>query len=395
MRIWIDNTGLQTAALCIQGRASTEHEYDYLGLLQLATLVAFGSEIWLNGFEDPTVRENTEYALSRLDQLDLGELVVLKEVNRSEYSDACRRAARAVSEELAEGMVPNEEAILGVEPPELPRGVFARQIRYMDLLNLSDDELEDIASTVLAESKAIGAIDFMVSTNADLRKVLRKINGLRAHEGIRRAYSLNVAMRFSLNRCLAERNDCTYMASVARSELAARRSDLVLSKVLREVDEIVSALREGDLGIPSVAAYLLHQSKGDPEGVLMEARALRDKTSEFRKELETLDNAIRSGQPRIVNGARIAVKELGAQLRREVGLERRTKIVDAVSFKLALGVIPTFVLTGRDITQYWHERQLHRKLAAVSDIALSAAVISTARADFRRLKKAASRKSLK
>lgn len=52
MKIWIDNSGLHSAAQCLDGRASLSHDYHLRGLLQFATLIIFSDSLSLNGFED-------------------------------------------------------------------------------------------------------------------------------------------------------------------------------------------------------------------------------------------------------------------------------------------------------------------------------------------------------
>lgn len=385
MRVWIDNTGLQSATSCIYGKGSLEHYNDPLGLLQLATLVVFSSEISLNGFEDPVIQENSENAISRLTQLGIDGLITIESLKTADYAAACRRAAHEMSDDLVEGFVPDEKALHGVEPPELPRGTNAQQTRYVTLLDKPDDELREIATTTLDDHKATGAIDYMIAISPQLRNRLRTLQSKKGSLGLRSAYSMNIAMRFNLNRCLADDYESTYMASVGRSNLVARRSDLVLSRVLTDVDDVVSSLRDKELGVPSVYAYLLDKSKGDPEGLVVEALVLREKTTEVRTVLGELENAIRSGEPRTINSAKIEIRKLGEQLRRDVGLTPDTKLVDAISFKLALGIIPTFAISGKGITRYWRERQLRKKLTAVADVALGAAAISRANRNLQRL----------
>ena len=57
MRLWLDNTGLHSAGLCLLGRA--RNDSDIRGLLQLATFLVFSESLLVNGFEADSVLKRT------------------------------------------------------------------------------------------------------------------------------------------------------------------------------------------------------------------------------------------------------------------------------------------------------------------------------------------------
>lgn len=69
MKLWIDNTGLQSAGQCLDGKASRMHDYDIRGLLQLSTLFIYANRISLNGFEDPKLAAQSVDIVGNFDYL--------------------------------------------------------------------------------------------------------------------------------------------------------------------------------------------------------------------------------------------------------------------------------------------------------------------------------------
>jgi len=119
MRIWIDNTGLHTAARCLEGRASPSHEYEIRSLLQLATLVIFGTKITLNGFEDESLAQRSREMLRTLSGYGISEdIISIQPTTEAEYALACKTATESSISDLEETFNPAEYELLGVAPPE-------------------------------------------------------------------------------------------------------------------------------------------------------------------------------------------------------------------------------------------------------------------------------------
>jgi hypothetical protein len=133
MRLWIDNTGLQSAALCLEGRARPS-DRDVRGLLQLATLLIFGNKVALNGFEDDVVAERTEEIVHGLGTIGISEdILSISPVREIEYALACSTAADSIAPSLRDRYSPDDSDLIGAQPPDLPRGVHERQVKYVKL----------------------------------------------------------------------------------------------------------------------------------------------------------------------------------------------------------------------------------------------------------------------
>src|SRR5437879_3650804 len=129
MQIWIDNTGLQSAGLCLEGKARPAHDYDIRGLLQLATLVIYGNRISLNGFEDDVIATRTQETVEQLRALGIAEgILSINSLTESEYALACMTTAESIALELNDGFNAEEFSLIGVEPPDLPRRLVQRHV---------------------------------------------------------------------------------------------------------------------------------------------------------------------------------------------------------------------------------------------------------------------------
>src|SRR4051794_14426001 len=103
MQLWLDNTGLQSAGLCLAHEARPDHDYDVRGLLQFATLSIFANKITLNGFESDIVAEKTESFVHRLERIGLTkDILSVTDTRETEYGLACTTAADFVAPILRE-----------------------------------------------------------------------------------------------------------------------------------------------------------------------------------------------------------------------------------------------------------------------------------------------------
>src|SRR5687767_3948433 len=108
MKLWIDNTGLHSAGVCLEGRASLEHNYDVRGLLQLATLVIYGNKVSFNGFENRIIANRSREIVEQLQAIGITEdIVSINPVTEIEYALACKTTAESIAPELFEGFNPH------------------------------------------------------------------------------------------------------------------------------------------------------------------------------------------------------------------------------------------------------------------------------------------------
>ncbi len=104
MQLWIDNTGLQSAGHCLEGRAS--HDYDVHGLLQLATLVIFGNKVALNGFEANSIAKRSQEIVDKLRTIGITEdILSINPITKPEYRLACQTAANSIAAFLNDGFI--------------------------------------------------------------------------------------------------------------------------------------------------------------------------------------------------------------------------------------------------------------------------------------------------
>jgi hypothetical protein len=143
MQLWIDNTGLQSAGLCLDGRASLAHDYDVRGLLQLATLVIYGNKVSLNGFEDNIIAKRSHEIVEHLQTIGITEdILSINPVTEAEYALACKTAADSIAPELCDGFNHDEFKLIGGEPPDLPRGFQERQVKYVALASEQEGSIK-------------------------------------------------------------------------------------------------------------------------------------------------------------------------------------------------------------------------------------------------------------
>ena len=190
----------------------------------------------------------------------------------------------------------------------------------MGLLKQPESALRDTAESALSQ-KAAGAVDYMVASVVELRERLSRLD----LSGFR-SYQMNVYLRFYLNEALGRHFQSTYAPAVARAELVERSQRSALAAIERQASLITDDIRDqfglGVLSVPSTWAYLLSKSRGDPEGVLIEASQLRSKTAALRATLETLERSItnRAGADEVE--ARTSIVNLGDQVRAKLGVAR-------------------------------------------------------------------------
>ena len=393
MELWIDNTGLQSAALCLEGRASPMHEYDARGLLQLATQIIYGEKISLNGFEDEKIANRSKEVVERLQSLYSNEKIInINPIGVDEYALACKTAADMVAPDLRYSFNPDEYKLLGGEPPDLPRGFKERLVSFVKLAiePVNSEKLDKVLEESLKD-KAVGAIEFMLASSPSLREAIAKMVKEHKYWNDRHSYQLNIFLRYHLNDSLAEQSFAKYSPAVARAELINRRSQFILDALSKEMDEVVSDLRRGPLGIPSTFAALLQRSKGEPEAILKVALEFREYSKPLRNALENLSNEHWGDTDDSREEIQKEIWEMGHQLRRNFK-ERSTKLGDAIEFRFVLG-IPTVFISGKELVRWVRERYKKRRIAVLTEL-VKASAFSEFNTDlYKKFRKLSARKS--
>jgi hypothetical protein len=393
MQLWIDNTGLQSAGLCLEGRARPAHDYDVRGLLQLATLLVYGNKISLNGFEDKVVADRTEEMVDRLRGLGIAKNILsISPITEVEYALACRTAADSVGPDLASNYNPDDFRLVGGEPPDLPRGVAKRQVNYVALAHerKGSAKLHAVEKAALRD-KAIGAIEYMMACSPPLRKAVTRILKTNPNFEDTRSYDLNVLLRYHLNDALAEQSFAKYAPAIGRAELVARRNQYILTSIGGLLDktatELRSKLSSEPLGTPSMVVALLHRSKAEPQGVLTAALEFREHSKALRNTLEKLATKYLDDTPEARFEIQAEINELGAQLRRDVGLDKRATLRGAVDVKWALGTVPIPFISSKEIVKWVRELKKKKQTAVLTEL-IKASAYSDAPSDlYKKLRK--------
>ena len=393
MRLWIDNTGLQSAGKCLEGRARVTHEYDVAGLLQLATLLIYGNTISLNGFEEKTVAEHSRAVVEHLQALGVPHKTVsITPVSETEYSLACKTAGDLVAPELHESFNPDEYQLLGGEPPDLPRGIAERQTTFVTLAAESEDsERLRKARERALKDQAAGAVEYMVSVSRRLRDEIRTMTSRHSHWEDTHSYQLNIFLRAHLNHALAEQVFARYTPAVARAELINTRNQYILDALGEELDDVTRELRAEQLGVPSTVAALLQRSKGEPAAVIKVALEFRQHSSQLRESLEELSAKYVDDTPESRFEIRKKVKELGRQLRRDVGLEKRAELRDAVEVHFVVGV-PVLSISGRELIRWLQQRRQRRRTAVLTELIKASSYSDMSTEMYTKLRKLSSNK---
>lgn len=378
MRIWIDNTGLQSAESCVDGRASSEE--DVRGLLQLATYLVYAKHISINGFEDQTIREYTERAVDRLYGFGLPHKdCVIEQVDRDTYARACRAAAFQAHPSFRDAQSYKGGHFASVlAPKKLPRGEYEQQLAFIELARADESRLLNVREEAL-DRQAVGAVDYMVAVSRTLRKKLATLE-LTPQE----AYRLSIYLRFRLNEALARIFDATYGPSVSRASLIDDHYTMLIKVLESETTQIADDFRQrfkkDALGVPATSAYLLKRSKGEPEAVLIEAIALRERTKALRDHLNSISQLIRKDDGETLFDATCAVHRLSDQVREIMGSNKQTGLIDGISLRAILGddgappsVTPSAALNN--IKNWFQERANRRRTVALTSVVKSAVML--------------------
>jgi hypothetical protein len=394
MKLWIDNTGLQSAGLCLDGRASSAHDYDVRGLLQLATLVIYGNNISLNGFEDTIIANRSHEIVQQLETVGITEdILTIRPLKEAEYALACKTAADSIAPNLCDGFNPHEFRVIGGEPPDLPRGLQERQVRYMALAREQEGsaKLQEVEENALTD-KAVGAVEYMLVSSPALREAVARILDLYPNWDDRNSYHLNVFLRYHLNDALGDQSFSKYAPALARAELVSRRNQYVIDALGDTLDKAVADLRSEPLGVPSTLAALLQRAKGEPRAILKVARELRERSRPLRDVLDTLTVKYPEDTPESRFEIRKQVNELGRQLRRDVGLDPGTQLRDAVEFKFVIG-IPVLSVSGKEIMKWVQEQMRSRRTAVLTELVKASAYSDLSTQLYEKLRDRSTRKS--
>src|SRR5688500_16455009 len=143
MRLMIDNTGLQSTGLAIEGRGRGVADVEEL--LQLSTLIVFAEQVATGGYEIDRVTSKTKEVKARLTNFGLQQDVIyLSYITRKHFASVCETAANECSEDIACAFQPTSEAEGRLYPAALPSQELNARLPLISRLlfeKLSDEEL--------------------------------------------------------------------------------------------------------------------------------------------------------------------------------------------------------------------------------------------------------------
>lgn len=386
MRIWMDNTGLLSAAQCLEGRADPKHDNDIRSLLQLATLVIFSNHIYLNGFDCDEVADRSQEIVTQFGTYGMTEDIISTVPESEEtYARACKTTAELIAPSLSRFFNPEVGNLLGVVPPGFPPDLLRRNINCINLADESDgSEILQHYETNALKDKAVGAVEYMLATTPELRKSVRKIRSSYSDWNDDHRYQLNIFLRYHLNYFLGKEYSSTYAPAVGRADLVTQSTEWVQVALGKMIDSVATELSGREMGIPSTLVALLEHSKGEPHAILEVAMRFRERSETLRDTLESLSSNHLDGDPTARFKITTEIKKLGSQLRKDLGLEDRTRLSGAFDYHL---FAPFVTMKGVELAKWSQERKESRRVAVLTEIVKSSAYSEVARDLWSKLQK--------
>jgi predicted RNA-binding Zn ribbon-like protein len=379
MRLWIDNTGLQSAGQCLTKEALGE--VDVKGLLQLATLLVFADSFYLNAVGSESVREGSNEVFNQLQQMS-NDIPTVDFVGTDDsFAEACENAAKEAADALAAGIISEDLEYWRLDPPTIPLEDQDLQVDFVKIATYSDAELEAIREELRAK-KASGAPAFMLVCSHDLREAVKNLVESGEELAPTQARQLNAFLRYYLNIALAQQHQSLYTPAVERAQLLRWNNDLIIKQLNAAIAEVASRLAEGPIRLPPLTAKLILDSKGEPEGVIEAALELRHQATELRAALRKLAEEL-ARDPEDTDNL-YAVKEEVSHLTQylPMTLRRHEKpsLWDGMSIQLVFG-LPTLSLDIKKISQWVQYMRQRGKLAVLTDVSRAVIVSSDERVD--------------
>jgi hypothetical protein len=237
----------------------------------------------------------------------------------------------------------------------------------------SSARLKELEESALSD-KAIGAVDYMMASSPTLREAVMHILETQPNFDDRCSHDLNILLRYHLNHALAEQSFSRYAPAIGRAERMERRNQYIVQAISDIVDKVVDECRAKlapePLGVPSIVAALLQRSKGEPQGILGAAMEFRKHSKPLRDALQNLAAKNLDDTPESRFEVQMEIRDLGRQLRRDLGLERAATLADAVDVK-SLVDIP--IISVKQVLKWGWELWKGRKTAVLTELVRASA----------------------
>lgn len=384
LRLWIDNTGLHSAGLCLYGKARARIDVD--GLLQLATFIAFSDKILVNGFELESVHNMSLDIRSELICLGLNkECLNFANETEASFALACQIAAEDAAIDLPDAFNPIESNLVGLAPADLPQRLRLAQgdIKRIFKNGFSGTEVNYFGKQKL-DNKAADAIPYMLLISPSLRKAIKLY--FSEHPGLspNKIDQLNAYLRYYLNNVLASENSARYAPAISRARILRQDHDEVIHRLDGVMDTVEAQLGFKNLGIPAVSRMLMERARGDPRGVITESIALREKTTYLRNWLSYRISRLERNSPNAAPDLDLITKDLLVTLKTELGILKKPRLRDAIEVLFILG-IPAPNVKGSKLLEWLEHRLKRRKIIVLSELCHNAAPRRTLDINYRKL----------
>jgi hypothetical protein len=261
MKLLIDNTGLQSSGMCLQGKPRNEN--DVKNLIQLGTLLVFSNELIVNSIGATSGTQESKKVINYLAKIGVEKTVIKQDGDEKLFWLACERAAEAASVEILSilsGAGDIYDLSTGVSTDVVPIGYPVQDIkRTWDLFlrvgesSVSKDEL--LAEKEIAKSfYTSGATDYMLAHSEKLQESVRMLMKEKKGENwsIKDIFHLQVFLRAYLNDIVAKDQGACYTPSVTRAQYI-RKENTVILMVRAKYKEIKELPRESKVNCIGVA----------------------------------------------------------------------------------------------------------------------------------------------
>lgn len=392
MNLFIDNTGLHSAARCLEGRANGDS--DLKGLLQLAVQLVFSEAIFISGFSPASVIERTNSIRDRLIDCGLsqdGFRIIDSEV--LDYVKTCELAARKAADDLAIAFH-LEDREFPTDGPDLTTDERRVQIDdFHDCVvhKFSDDRRMEYADRAI-EHKGAAAPAYMLAVSEELwtavRRKVEKEGSWSKGDSTQlskflRVYHNDVLSQFLGTESSGKRISAYYSPSVERARALRYRNATLLQRLGETADKTVRNIVARPLALPSLQEGLVQRSGGDPKTLLQEAIRLREQAQSFLPWLTKIEGIYKGGSSDDQLRGSQELHDLTSVLSRSLGSPIR--MVDAFDITFDFG-IPMPSLSGRKLFEWIQFRKKSRRISVLTELSKDAAY-PVDRLAFERLKK--------
>lgn len=383
MRVLVDNTGIHAVGRCLDKRS--KGPADALGLLQLATQLVFCETIIVQCEKTGEIGERTAEVLTKVEASGVSsETIQYLNCTQDSWSAGCVGAAKAFADDVAD-LLPQEGGELEGTAPEFRDGKVARDGAMHDLIvkDRSREELDDLAGLALKDG-ATRLVEYCFAACPPLWDAVRRAYVERGGWARDVTARLAVLLRVYCNDAVACRSDAHYAPAVPRSELIRGFGRTVEDRLMGLVNEVAGKLAHRPVQAPSLYSALLHRGKAEPNGILREACALREKTGPLRSVLSKVASRLRTDDVEGWFALEKECQELCELTEMDLGLRTPPQLRDALEVKFIFGV-PAPTLSATELVRWLEYRWKRRRVTVLTELSKAAAFVAKDAEQYKRL----------